>query len=172
MAAGGFLGPTGQCKPFDDKADGYCRAEGFEFVFWKKLSDAVRDGNPVLATIPSTAVFQNHNTTPIFVPNSLSLSFLFDDVLRKSGIARRDVNLAEAHGIVSHHDGSSMDRDVHIDISNREPQWAIQPNTRASVARSADRSLDGPKNFLLGQQRGSSGMPKARPALSRWSKSL
>ncbi|KAF2108587.1 putative polyketide synthase [Lophiotrema nucula] len=98
MAAGGFLSPTGQCKPFDDDADGYCRAEGFGFVFLKKLSDAVRDGNPVLATIPITSVYQNHNSTPIFVPNAPSLTLLFKDVLRKSGIAPKDINLVEAHG--------------------------------------------------------------------------
>ncbi|KAL9094756.1 MAG: hypothetical protein Q9165_003027 [Trypethelium subeluteriae] len=98
MAAGNFLSPTGQCKPFDDDADGYCRAEGFGFVFLKKLSDAVRDGNPVLATIPITTVHQNQNSTPMFVPNVPSLSLLFKDVLRKAGLAAKDVSLAEAHG--------------------------------------------------------------------------
>ncbi|KAF2232213.1 hypothetical protein EV356DRAFT_578621 [Viridothelium virens] len=98
MAAGNFLSPTGQCKPFDNDADGYCRAEGFGFVFLKKLSHAVRDGNPVLATIPITVVYQNQNSTPLFVPNAPSLSLLFKDVLRKAGLAAKDVSLAEAHG--------------------------------------------------------------------------
>ncbi|MCJ1394621.1 hypothetical protein MMC18_007501 [Xylographa bjoerkii] len=98
MAAGSFLSPTGQCKPFDDGADGYCRAEGFGFIFLKKLSDAVRDGNPVLATIPSTAVYQNQNLTPLFVPNAPSLSHLFKDVLHKAGLAAKEVSLVEAHG--------------------------------------------------------------------------
>lgn len=98
LAAGNFLSPTGQCKPFDDDADGYCRADGFGFVFLKKLSDAVRDGNPVLAVISSTAVYQNQNTTPIFVPNSPSLSLLFGDVVRKANITPRDISLVEAHG--------------------------------------------------------------------------
>lgn len=101
MAAGSFLSPTGQCKPFDDDADGYCRAEGFGFVFLKKLSDAVRDGNPVLATIPSTAVYQNQNSTPLFVPNAPSLSHLLTDVVRKAGLPAKDVSLVEAHGTVS-----------------------------------------------------------------------
>ncbi|KAL4971434.1 hypothetical protein BDW66DRAFT_155664 [Aspergillus desertorum] len=98
MAAGNFLSPTGQCKPFDDDADGYCRAEGFGFVFLKKLSDAVRDGNPVLGTIPSTAVYQNQNSTPLFVPNAPSLTRLLTDVVRKSGLPAKDVSLVEAHG--------------------------------------------------------------------------
>ncbi|KND87339.1 Conidial yellow pigment biosynthesis polyketide synthase [Tolypocladium ophioglossoides CBS 100239] len=98
LSAGSFVSPTGQCKPFDDGADGYCRAEGLAFVFLKKLSHAVRDGNPVLATIPSTAVYQNQNCTPLFVPNAPSLSLLFGDVMRKAKVAARDVSLVEAHG--------------------------------------------------------------------------
>nr|CAG8993142.1 Non reducing polyketide synthase [Penicillium sclerotiorum] len=98
LAAGSFASPTGQCKPFDDNADGYCRAEGLGFVFLKKLSDAVRDGNPILGLIPSTAVYQNQNCTPLFVPNSPSLSQLFGDILRKANIAPRDISLVEAHG--------------------------------------------------------------------------
>lgn len=98
LAAGSFLSPTGQCKPFDENADGYCRGEGYGWVFLKKLSDAVRDGNPVLAVIPSTAVNQNENSTSLFVPNASSLSTLFRDVLRTAKVAPRDVSLVEAHG--------------------------------------------------------------------------
>lgn len=82
----------------DDNADGYCRAEGYGWVFLKKLSDAVRDGNPVLAVIPSSAVHQNQNLTPLFVPNVPSLSTLFGDVLRKAKVDPRDISLVEAHG--------------------------------------------------------------------------
>lgn len=98
LAAGSFVSPSGQCKPFDDSADGYCRAEGLGFVFLKKLSDAIRDGNPVLAVIPSTAVYQNMNSTPLFVPNAPSLSRLFADVLRSAKVRARDISLVEAHG--------------------------------------------------------------------------
>ena len=36
LSAGSFLSHTGRCKPFDDNADGYCRAEGMASVFLKK----------------------------------------------------------------------------------------------------------------------------------------
>ncbi|KAJ6119125.1 hypothetical protein N7523_003405 [Penicillium sp. IBT 18751x] len=98
LAAGSFVSPTGQCKPFDDDADGYCRAEGAAFVFLKRVSDAVRDGNPVLATISSSAVYQNQNCTPLFVPNSPSLSRLFKDVMHQAKITANDISLVEAHG--------------------------------------------------------------------------
>lgn len=98
LAAGSFLSPTGQCKPFDDSADGYCRGEGLALVFLKKLSDAIADGNPILATLPATAVYQNQNCTPLFVPNAPSLSRLFKDVLHRADVAPQDVSLVEAHG--------------------------------------------------------------------------
>ncbi|KAL7625008.1 hypothetical protein AAE478_004222 [Parahypoxylon ruwenzoriense] len=98
LAGASFLSPTGQCKPFDELADGYCRAEGIACVFLKKLSDAVADGNPVLGCIPSTAVYQNQNCTPLFVPNSPSLSQLFTDVMKKAHVDPRDVSFVEAHG--------------------------------------------------------------------------
>ncbi|RDW76683.1 Iterative polyketide synthase afoE [Aspergillus mulundensis] len=98
LAAGSFVSPTGQCKPFDDGADGYCRAEGAAFVYLKRLSDAVRDGNQVIATIAASAVYQNENCTPLFVPNSPSLSHLFKDVMRQARVTANDVSLVEAHG--------------------------------------------------------------------------
>lgn len=98
LAGASFLSPTGQCKPFDEGADGYCRAEGIACVFLKKMSDAIIDGNPVLGCISSTAVYQNQNCTPLFVPNSPSLSQLFTDVVNKARLTPREVSIVEAHG--------------------------------------------------------------------------
>ncbi|KAJ9486472.1 hypothetical protein VN97_g6860 [Penicillium thymicola] len=98
LAAGSFISPTGQCKPFDSGADGYCRGDGIAYVFLKKLSTAVADGNTVLGTICSTGVNQNLNTTPLFVPNVPSLSTLFNEVIRKAYVDPRDISLVECHG--------------------------------------------------------------------------
>ncbi|KAK9783861.1 putative polyketide synthase [Seiridium cardinale] len=98
LAGASFLSPTGQCKPFDESADGYCRGEGIACVFLKKMSDALADGNPILGCIPSTAVYQNQNCTPLFVPNSPSLSQLFTDVVQNAKLSPQDISLVEAHG--------------------------------------------------------------------------
>jgi acyl transferase domain-containing protein len=45
----------------------------------------------------STAVYQNHNCTPIFVPNAPSLSRLFTDVIRQARLEPQDISLVEAH---------------------------------------------------------------------------
>ncbi|AEO68597.1 uncharacterized protein THITE_2079455 [Thermothielavioides terrestris NRRL 8126] len=98
LAAASFLSPTGQCKPFDAKGDGYCRAEGFAAVFLKKMSQAIQDGDQILGTISSTAVYQNQNCTPVFVPNSPSLADLFRDVVNKARLSPRQITVVEAHG--------------------------------------------------------------------------
>ncbi|KAK3381180.1 polyketide synthase [Podospora didyma] len=86
------------CKPWDQGADGYCRGEAAAVVFLKRWSDAVADGNPILGTISSTAVYQNENCTPVFVPNSPSLTYLFKDVLERAKLEPKDISVVEAHG--------------------------------------------------------------------------
>ncbi|EED12124.1 polyketide synthase, putative [Talaromyces stipitatus ATCC 10500] len=98
LAGASFLSTTGQCKPFDIKADGYCRGEGIATVFLKKLSAALNDGDQILGVITATAVQQNQNCTPIFVPNVPSLSDLFRNVVKQSRLQPADVTVVEAHG--------------------------------------------------------------------------
>lgn len=98
LAGASFLSTTGACKPFDEKADGYCRGEAVAAVFLKSMSQAVADGDQILGTIAATAVQQNDNSTPIFVPNPDSLSSLFDIATRRAGIDPHQIGVVEAHG--------------------------------------------------------------------------
>ena len=93
-----FLSPTGQCKPFDASADGYCRGEAIAAVFLKRMSSAIADGDQIIGTIAATAVYQNQNCTPIFVPNAPSLSDLFRKVVQKSRIEAKQISVVESHG--------------------------------------------------------------------------
>lgn len=52
----GVLSPTSACHTFDASADGYGRAEGAGALYVKRLSDAIKDGNPIRAVIRATAV--------------------------------------------------------------------------------------------------------------------
>jgi acyl transferase domain-containing protein len=62
------------------------------------MKDAVADGNQILGCISSTAVYQNENCTPVFVPNSPSLTYLFKDVLERANLKPSDISVVEAHG--------------------------------------------------------------------------
>ncbi|KAK1144930.1 Type I Iterative Polyketide synthase (PKS) [Aspergillus melleus] len=98
LAGASFVSPTGPCKPFDAKADGYCRGEGFAAVYIKKMSDALADGDSILGTIAATAVEQNNNCTPIVVPDAASLAGLFEKVTKTARVLPRDISVVEAHG--------------------------------------------------------------------------
>lgn len=62
------------------------------------MSDAIADGNQILGSIAATAVFQNENCTPVFVPNSPSLSYLFKSVMQQAGLDPRSISVVECHG--------------------------------------------------------------------------
>ncbi|KAF9888854.1 hypothetical protein FE257_008223 [Aspergillus nanangensis] len=98
MAAANFLSPTGQCKPFDEGADGFCRGEASGCVYLKRMSDALRDGDRIVGAIRSTTVSQNQNLTPSFVPNCPSLSQLYSDAIRKAKVDVSGISVIEAHG--------------------------------------------------------------------------
>ncbi|KAI0845061.1 hypothetical protein F5Y00DRAFT_273309 [Daldinia vernicosa] len=98
LAGASFLSTTGPCKPFDAKADGYCRGEGVAAVFLKKLSAAVADGDQILGLVAATGVQQNENCTPIFVPNTPSLADLFQAVTKRARLKPSQISVIEAHG--------------------------------------------------------------------------
>lgn len=98
LAEASFLSRTGQCKSFDKSADGYCRGEGLAVVFLKRMADAVADGDQIIASLPSTLVYQNNNCTPIFVPNSPSLDKLFDEAVHNAQLQPQQISYVEAHG--------------------------------------------------------------------------
>ncbi|KAL6829636.1 thiolase-like protein [Trichoderma sp. SZMC 28015] len=98
LAGASFLSPTGQCKSFDSRGDGYCRGEGAGLVFLKKLSAAIADGDQIFGVIAGTSVLQNENSTPITVPNAPSLDRLFRGVVKRARMKPHDITVVEAHG--------------------------------------------------------------------------
>ncbi|KAK4184787.1 Non-reducing polyketide synthase ascC [Podospora australis] len=94
-----FLSKTGQCKPFDDSADGYCRADGVGLVVLKSLKQAVQDGDHILGVIPAVATNQGGIGAPgITVPDGILQKALYNRILEKSGIQGDQVTYVEAHG--------------------------------------------------------------------------
>ncbi|MGW5351804.1 non-ribosomal peptide synthetase/type I polyketide synthase [Streptomyces sp. NPDC004031] len=95
---GGFLSPGGRSRAFDAAADGYVRAEGVGVVALKRLSDALRDGDPVHAVVIGSGVNQDGRTDGITVPNPDAQTTLIRRVCAEAGIAPGDLQYVEAHG--------------------------------------------------------------------------
>ncbi|GAB2809015.1 non-ribosomal peptide synthetase/type I polyketide synthase [Streptomyces daliensis] len=95
---GGFLSPQGRSRTFDAAADGYVRAEGVAVVVLKRLSDALRDGDPVHAVVIGSGVNQDGRTNGITVPNPEAQVSLIERVCTEAGIAPGSLQYVEAHG--------------------------------------------------------------------------
>ena len=98
LGKAGFLSPTGQCKPFDRAADGYCRGEGVGLVVLKRLSQALEDGDKVLGVIPGMATNQGGLSSTITVPSSPAQVSLYEGILRQAGLTPSQISYVEAHG--------------------------------------------------------------------------
>ncbi len=94
----GMLSPAGQCKTFDADADGYVRSEGCGVVVLKRLSDAHRDGDRVLAVVRGSAVNQDGASSGVTVPNGPAQQALLRQALASARLAPSDVQYVEAHG--------------------------------------------------------------------------
>ncbi len=94
----GATAPDGRCKTFDAAADGYGRGEGAAVVVLKRLADAERDGDRVLAVVRGGAVAQDGRTVGIMSPNGAAQADLFRLTCRTAGIDPASVDFIEAHG--------------------------------------------------------------------------
>ncbi|UQU67678.1 type I polyketide synthase [Couchioplanes caeruleus] len=98
LDAAGATSPDGRCKSFDASADGYGRGEGGGVVVLKRLSDARRDGDPVLAVLRGSAVHQDGRTNGIMAPNGEAQAHVMRQAYRAAGIDPASVQYVEAHG--------------------------------------------------------------------------
>ncbi|KLO36200.1 type I polyketide synthase [Mycobacterium haemophilum] len=98
ISAWGLLSPQGRCAAFDAAADGFVRGEGAGVVVLKRLTDAVRDGDPVLAVVRGSAVNQDGRSNGVTAPNTAAQCDVIADALRSGDIAPESVNYVESHG--------------------------------------------------------------------------
>ncbi len=93
-----MLSPDGRCKTFDANADGYVRGEGCGVVILKRLSDAVRDGDNMLALIRGSAVNQDGRSNGLTAPNGLAQQDVIRQALSQAQVSPNQISYVEAHG--------------------------------------------------------------------------
>ncbi|MEV6296317.1 SDR family NAD(P)-dependent oxidoreductase [Streptomyces sp. NPDC051896] len=92
------LSPSGRCSPFSADADGVVWAEGCGVVLLKRLADARRDGDRVLAVVKGSAVNQDGRSQGLSAPNGPAQERVLRAALDAAGLAPDDVDHVEAHG--------------------------------------------------------------------------
>lgn len=99
MTEQGVVSPTGTCKSFDASADGYARGEAVNCVYIKKLSDAIRDGDPIRGVVRSTAINCDGKTPGISYPNTDAHETLMRRAYKVAGIENfSETAMVECHG--------------------------------------------------------------------------
>ncbi|MFI5649556.1 guadinomine polyketide synthase module 3 GdnG, partial [Kitasatospora sp. NPDC051705] len=98
LARTGALAPDGRCKTFDASADGFGRSEGCGMVVLKRLSDAHRDGDTVLAVVRGSAVNHDGPASGFTVPNHRAQVELIHSALENAGVEPEQVAFVETHG--------------------------------------------------------------------------
>lgn len=95
---GHFLSRTGNCKTFDDGADGYCRGEGIGTVIIKRLDDAIADRDPILGIILGAYTNHSAESESITRPHSGAQRAIFKKILNQGGVDAYSVSYVEMHG--------------------------------------------------------------------------
>ena len=93
-----ILSPTGDVRPFSSGADGTILGEGVGLLVFKRLSDAVRDGDRVYAVIKGLGTGSDGRSSSIYAPRPEGQMKALRSAYREAGVSPGTVELIEAHG--------------------------------------------------------------------------
>ncbi|MFE7277378.1 SDR family NAD(P)-dependent oxidoreductase [Streptomyces sp. NPDC057623] len=93
-----MLSPTGGCRAFDHRADGFVPGEGVGVLVLKRLADALADGDHVHGVIRASGTNHDGATNGITAPSSVSQERLLSEVYDRFGVGVETIQLVEAHG--------------------------------------------------------------------------
>nr|ATO58431.1 McyD [Phormidium sp. LP904e]QCQ67874.1 type I polyketide synthase [Phormidium sp. LP904c] len=93
-----MLAPDGRCKTFDESANGMVRGEGCGIIVLKRLSQALKNGDRILAKIYGAAVNHDGPSSGLTVPNGKAQEKLLYHALKTANLQPEEIDYIEAHG--------------------------------------------------------------------------
>nr|AIT55261.1 GulD [Pyxidicoccus fallax] len=109
----GMMASDGRCKTFDARADGFVRGEGSGVLVLKRLADAEKAGDRVLAVILGSAVNQDGKTHGLTAPNGAAQQAVIRQALARAGLSPSQVSFLETHGT-----GTSLGDPIEVEAIN------------------------------------------------------
>lgn len=98
LSKASMLARDGRCKTFDASADGYSRGEGCGVIVLRRLSDALADGDQILALVRGTAINHDGPSSGLTAPNGPSQTAVIRDALADGAVAPAEISYVETHG--------------------------------------------------------------------------
>lgn len=92
------LSSDGQCRTFDEYADGYSRGEGCGIVVLKRLSDAISNGDKVWAVIEGSAINHDGASNGLTAPNGKAQAKVISQALDNADLKPEQIQYVEVHG--------------------------------------------------------------------------
>ncbi|GAA3625087.1 non-ribosomal peptide synthetase [Flavivirga jejuensis] len=113
MKDSGMLSPTGKCAAFDQKADGIVPGEAVAAIVLKPLSNALKDNDPIYATIKGSGINYDGKTNGITAPGGTAQVNLLTEIYNK-----HKINPEEIEYIVTHGTGTKLGDPVEVNALN------------------------------------------------------
>lgn len=156
---GHFLSRTGNCKTFDESADGYCRGEGVVTFILKRLEDAVAENDPILGVIAGAHTNHSAEAESITRPHSDIQKAAFRTLMTDTGLSPQDIGYVEMHGT------GTQAGDV-AEIRSVVDAFAPVPSTSSKSAHGSSRPLYvGSVKSNIGHGEAASGVSSVAKAL-------
>lgn len=92
------LSPDGRCKTFDAGADGYARGEGCGVLVLRRLSDALKEGQDIVAIVRGSAVNQDGRSLGLTAPSQRAQGEVIQQALKRARVQATEVEFVETHG--------------------------------------------------------------------------
>ena len=130
------LSPTGDCRPFSDRADGTMLGEGIGMVALKRLADAERDGDRIYAVVKGVGSSSDGRAKSVYAPVPEGQASAMRRAYEQAGYSPDTVELIEAHGTGTQAgDAAEFEglRQVFDETGRKDRQWCALGSVKSQV---------------------------------------